>query len=107
MLILLTLFAADKVTGLALSKLAGIILAFPALLLLPQSHPGRAFSYLLYPVWNVKAFLSMTEGEGGISLLFSSVGFLLQTALVLLGYRLLNSATELPLRPGRKFQPGG
>jgi fluoroquinolone transport system permease protein len=107
MLILLTLFAADKVTGLALSKLAGIILAFPALLLLPQNHPGRIFMYLLYPVWNVKGFLFMAEGEGGTALLFSAVGFLLQAALVLAGYRLLNRATELPLRPGRRFQPGG
>lgn len=106
-LLLLALFARDKVSGLAMAKLTGVVLALPLLLLLPEDVPGRVLIHLLYPVLNTRAFFEFRSGSGAGLLLFCVGSIVLQGALVLAGTRTLVSAPVLPLRPGRRSPRAG
>ncbi len=106
-LLLFALFARDKVSGLAMAKLTGVILAMPFLVFVPGGNPGRLLIYLLFPVWNLLAFLEYRTGGGWKIILYSAASLLLQGGLVWAGTLILLRATELPLRPGRKARRGG
>jgi fluoroquinolone transport system permease protein len=106
-LLLFALFARDKVSGLAMAKLTGVVLAMPFLIFIPAGVPGRLLIYLLFPVWNILAFLEIRTGGGWYTLLLSGVSLILQGGLVWAGTQTLIRAAELPLRPGRKVRRGG
>lgn len=92
---LLALFGEDKISGLALAKLSGVVLALPLLIFLPESFSLRWLIHLFAPVWMVRAWLA--AGMGNVFLYCTIAVFLqmLPTGLFLTAFY---RARVLPLR---------
>ena len=110
---LLALFGEDKIGGLALAKLNGMVLILPLLVLLPHSLPLRWVINILSPVWMVRSWLSMDiSRDGGLALVYCGIALLLQLLPLFLGLSLLFRARVLPIHlstpfPRRRAQSGG
>ncbi len=101
---LLALFAGDRISGMAQLKLFSSVIVLPLFwYLLPQPRPAGL--HLLYPVPVSAAFLQLAESQLSAALnALLAIG--LESILLILAWKLLSQAKQLPIQLSLRFHKG-